>query len=131
MNPCLIYRRKLKFLKNHRNGSSRSLYKIEEGEVIHIAEVVYRTWEREGGGKHCFSLVTNGLCNNNALYSKSLSFMFIFLLTSFDTIDRYYFKSILRLVLLMKMFLTKKHVTLFYNLLKVEKYLRSLINSLD
>ena len=29
VNPCLIYRRKLRFLKNHRNGSSRSLCKIE------------------------------------------------------------------------------------------------------
>ena len=35
-NPCLIYRRKLRFLKNHRNGSPRSLHKIEEEEVIHI-----------------------------------------------------------------------------------------------
>ena len=42
VNPCLFCGRKLRFLKNHRNGSSRSLYKIEEGEVIHIAEVVYR-----------------------------------------------------------------------------------------
>ena len=131
VNPCLIYRRKLRFLKNHRNGSSRSLYKIEEGEVIHIAEVVYRTWEREGGGKHCFSLVTNGLCNNNALYSASLSFMFILFLTPFDTTNCYYFKSNLRLVLLIKTFLIKKHVTLFYNLLNVKKYLASLINSLD
>ena len=45
MTPCLIYRRKLRFLKNHRNGSSRSLYKIEEGEVIHITEFVYRRGE--------------------------------------------------------------------------------------
>ena len=29
VNPCLIYRRKLRFLKNHTSGSSRSLCKIE------------------------------------------------------------------------------------------------------
>ena len=27
VNPCLIYRRKLRFLKNHKNGSSRFLCK--------------------------------------------------------------------------------------------------------
>ena len=31
VNPSLIYRGELRYLKNHRNGSSRSLYKIEEG----------------------------------------------------------------------------------------------------
>ena len=48
VNPCLIYRRKLRFLKNHRNRSPRSLYKTEEGEVIHIV-VVYNRWEGGGG----------------------------------------------------------------------------------
>ena len=31
VNPCLIYKRKLRFLKNHRNGSSRSLCKLAGG----------------------------------------------------------------------------------------------------
>ena len=31
VNPCLIYRGELRFLKNHRNGSSISLCKIERG----------------------------------------------------------------------------------------------------
>ena len=43
VNPCLIYREELILLKDHRNGSSRSLCKIEAGEEIHIAEAVYRT----------------------------------------------------------------------------------------
>ena len=49
VKPCLIYRRKLRFLKSYRNESSRSIYKIEEGEVIHIAKVVYRMCS--GGGR--------------------------------------------------------------------------------
>ena len=88
-----------------------------------MAEVVYTRWGVGGWvGKHCFSLVIYGLCNNNALYSASVSFMFIFFLTSFDTTDCYYFKSILRLVLLIEMFCTKKHVKVLYNLLNVKKY---------
>ena len=43
-----------------------------------------------------------------ALYSASLSFMFIFLLTLSDTKDCYYFKSNLSIMLLIKAFLTKK-----------------------
>ena len=48
VNPCLIYREELRLLKNHRNGSSRSLCKIEAGEEIHIADPVHRT-RGEGG----------------------------------------------------------------------------------
>ena len=110
VNTCLIYRRKLRFLKNHRNGSSRSFCKIDGGRWPNILEVVHRRWG-EGGSRlarRCFSLVTYGLCTNNTLYSASLSFMFIFFLTSFDATDCYCFKSNLRLVLLIKMFLTKK-----------------------
>ena len=32
VNPCLIYRGELRFLKNHRNGSSISLCKTERGK---------------------------------------------------------------------------------------------------
>ena len=60
------------------------------------------------GGKHCFSFVMYGHCGNNALYSASLSLMSIFLLTHFDARDCYSFKSNVRLVLLIKMFLTRK-----------------------
>ena len=53
----------------------------------------------------------HGFCNNNALYSGSLSFiMFIFLLTLFDTWDYYCFQSNLSLVLLTKRLPTKKHL---------------------
>ena len=59
-----------------------------------------------------------GLCSNNALSSESLSFIFIFLLTPFDTSDYllfrcYYFKSNLTLVLLMllmSLFLCLPHI---------------------
>ena len=34
VNPCLIYRRGLRFLKNRRNDSSRSLCEIEGGRSI-------------------------------------------------------------------------------------------------
>ena len=49
-------------------------------------------------------------CSNNALYSANLSFMFIFFFffTPFDTKDCNYFESNLSLVLLIKVFLTKK-----------------------
>ena len=46
--------------------------------------------------------------SSNALYSASLSFMFIFLITSFDAWDCYYFESNPSLILLEKMFLTWK-----------------------
>ena len=38
VNPCLIYRRGLRFLKNHRSKSSRSLCKVhgERGGGIHV-----------------------------------------------------------------------------------------------
>ena len=97
VNPCLIYREGLRFLKNYSNESSRSERKIHrEREEIHV------------GSKHCFSLVMYGHCGNKALYSASLSLMFIFLLTPFDTRDCYSFKSNVRLVLHIKMFLTRK-----------------------
>ena len=57
-------------------------------------------WKRVGV-RHCFTLVMYGFCSNNALYSAGLSFMFIFLLTPFDTKDCY-FQSNLSLVLLIK-----------------------------
>ena len=60
----------------------------------------------EGGGVIHIGL---GFWSNNALYSASLSFiMFIFLLTPSDAKDYYYFESNLSLVLLIKVFLTKK-----------------------
>ena len=121
VNLFLIFREDLRFLKNHRNGSSNSLYKIDGRSNLY----------RRGGGQHCFSLVIFGHCGNNALYSASLSFMFILLLTPFDTEDCYYFKSNLRVVLLVKMFLTKKLVMLFCSLLNVKKCLPSSINFLD
>ena len=43
--------------------------------------------------------------------------MFIFLLTPFDTWGCYYFGSNLSLMLLMKVLLIKKHLTLFFSLL--------------
>ena len=49
-------------------------------------------------GKRSFWLVLYRHCGNNALFLASLSFMFVFFLTSFNTIDCYYFKSNLRLV---------------------------------
>ena len=67
VNPCLIYRGKLRFLKNHRNGSSVSLCKIERGEFSGGCP-----YKGGGGGKQCFSLVMYGLCGNNALYSANL-----------------------------------------------------------
>ena len=48
-----------------------------------------------------------GFRRNNALYTISHSFMFIFLLTPFDTKNCYDFESNLCVVLLMKVFLTK------------------------
>ena len=52
VNPSLIYREKLRFLKNRRNGSSRFLCKIEGGEEIHIAEAVHRRGERVSNAFH-------------------------------------------------------------------------------
>ena len=86
---------------------TQDLYVKLRGEVIHI------------GVKHCFSAVMHGYCGYNAFYSASLSFMFILLLNPFDIRDCYHFKSNLRLVLLIKIFLIKKHVMLFCNLLNV------------
>ena len=45
----------------------------------------------------------------------------IFLLTTFDTKDCYYFEWNLSLMLLIKVFLTKKHVLLFWSLLNMKK----------
>ena len=83
----------LRFLKIHRmGGGSRISYK--------------------NGGKgdeYCFPLMINGFCSSNALYSRSLSLaMFIFLLTPFDTLNCYYFKSNLSQVLHIKVLLIKK-----------------------
>ena len=61
------------------------------------------------GGKHCFSLVMYGFCSSNVLYSASLSFrMFIII-------------SDLSLVLLIKVLIIKKHLMLFFSLLKMKK----------
>ena len=35
VNPCLIYMGELRFMKNHRNGSSISSYKTDGWELIH------------------------------------------------------------------------------------------------
>ena len=68
----------------------------------------------EEGLKHCFSLIMHGFCSSNVLYSASLSFrMFIFLLTPVDPSD--YFGSYQPVLLI------KKHVILFFSLLKVKK----------
>ena len=79
---------------------------------------------RMRGCKHCFWLILYWHCGNNALYSASLLFIFIFLLTPFNTRDCYYFKSNLRLVCccLLTCFLQKAG-NLFYNLLNVKIYL--------
>ena len=75
-----------------------------------------------GGGKHCFSLIRYIFFSSNALYLVSFSFkMFIFLLTPFDTFDCYYFGPNLSQVLLIKELFIKKHVTLFFSLLKMKK----------
>ena len=50
-----------------------------------------------------------GSCSSNALYPSSLLFMFIFLLTLFQVYDQAWF-------LLIKVFLTNKHVMLFCSL---------------
>ena len=70
--------------------------------------------------KHYFSLVMRGFSGNNAPYSALLSFM---MLPSFDIIDYYYFESNLSLVLLIKLFPTKKcnAVLLLCGLLNMKK----------
>ena len=58
-----------------------------------------------------------GFCSSNALYSASVLFrMFSFILTPFDTC--YNLRLNLSLVLLIKVFLIKKHVPLFLSLPK-------------
>ena len=49
-------------------------------------------------------------CGNNAIYLANISFMFIFLLTPFNSRDSYFCKLKLSLVLLMKGYRTKKYV---------------------
>ena len=57
-------------------GGERSRFSCKKSRVVHTGETAYRR-----GGKHCFSLISYGFCQGNALYSASLSFrMFIFLL---------------------------------------------------
>ena len=80
--------------------------------------VVYRG----GGGKHCFPLIVYEICSSNALYSACLSFrMFIFILTSFDTCDCYYFGLNLSLMLFVKVFFIKKKCNVVFSLLKMKK----------
>ena len=112
------------------------LPQTEEGDqdfLVKIGSSPFRGWGwglsiegggRGGEGKHCFLLIMYRFWSSNALYSASLSFrMFIFLLTPFDTSGCYYFGLNLSQVLLIKVFFVKKHVTLFFSLLKMEKYL--------
>ena len=108
------------FLKNHRKGGSR--FPSENGGSS------YRGLSIEGGGggggKHCFSLIRYKFFSSNALYFISFSFkIFIFLLTPCDTFDCYYFGPNLSQVLLIKVLFIKKHVTLFFSLLKMKKRL--------
>ena len=54
-------------------------------------------------------LLMYGFCSNNAFYSTSLLLtMFLFLLTPVNTWDRYYFESVVSLVLLIKAFVIKR-----------------------
>ena len=54
-------------------------------------------------------LLMYGFCSNNAFYSTSLLLtMFLFLLTPVNTWDRYYFESVVSLVLLIKVCVIKR-----------------------
>ena len=68
--------------------------------------------------KHCFSLVMYGFCSSSAFDSAVPSFMFIFLLTSFDAINSYYFKSNPSPVLFIKVFCTE-NLMLFFSFLNL------------
>ena len=69
--------------------------------------------------KQCFPLMMYWFYSDNAL---CFSFtVFIFLLSPFDTWDRYYFESSLSVLMYIKVLLKKKHKILFYNLLNMEK----------
>ena len=77
------------------------------------------------GCKHCFSLIIYGFCSSNALSSASLLFrMIIFIFTPFDVLTPFdtccYFGLNLSLVLLIKVFFIKRHVPLFFSLLKMK-----------
>ena len=67
----LLFIGRLRFSKN-RQGDQDFLVKM--GRVVHIEGLPIE------GGKHCFSLVMNRFCRNNALFSASLSVIFIFFL---------------------------------------------------
>ena len=84
MNPPINYKG-LRFIKNQRGGDQYFL--------LNIGGASRRKRER----KHCFSFKLWNLCS-----FLTLSFMFIFLLTPFDTSDCCYFESNLSLVLLIK-----------------------------
>ena len=83
--------------------------KSSKGDQDFLVKMEHSPYRGEGGG----SLVMYGFYSNNVLSSASISVMFIILLTSFDTWYCYYFKSDLRLVLLIKVLLIKKHGTCF------------------
>ena len=86
-------------------GGEGSKFLASEG-LLSIPSVT-KTLRREC--KQCLLLLKYGSCSNNALYLASLSFIItVFLLPPFNIWDCYYFKSNLILVLIIKMFFTKK-----------------------
>ena len=110
----LIYRG-LGFLKSHKRGGDQD-FLVKMGEEVHVGGFSIE------GSKHCFTLTMYGFCSSNGLYSASLSFrIFIFISTLFDTWDCYFFRLNLSLVLLVKVFFIKKHATLLFSLLKMNK----------
>ena len=57
-----------------KNRQSDQDFLVKMGRVVHIEGLPIE------GGKHCFSLVMNRFCRNNALFLTSLSVIFIFFL---------------------------------------------------
>ena len=110
-------------LKNHRREGSRSScknggspYRWRGGGSV-----------EGGGGKHWFLWKIYGFCSSNALYSASLSFrMIIFILILFNLylLDflLFWMKS-QPSVAYKSIFFKKKHVTLFFSVLKMKKWL--------
>ena len=73
---------------------------MEEGYFIKVVGCLQK------GSENASSLIMHGFWNN-PLYSASITFKVIFLLSPFYTRNCYYLKSNLSLVLLLKVFLTE------------------------
>ena len=99
-------------------GGEGSKFSASDG-LLSIPSVT-KTLRREC--KQCLLLLKYGSCSNNALYLASLSFIItVFLLPPFNIWDCYYFKSNLILVLIIKMFFTKKTCNVVLRFSKHEK----------